>query len=505
MRCPQKPTERGQILVMAALALVVLLGFLGLAVDLGRLYVERQRLRNWCDAAAAAGARDLPGDAAAALQNAFRYFCAPENAGGTPPANPVSGTAYAIPGTQYVVTATTPYNGDATAIRVSATRQVESLFLRLLGVFTTPVSAYAVAINDQQMSGIPLVAYSQNPLPGGRNYSLSINGNNNRFLTSSNTAAGYAGQQFSLIGNNNGPSSGAPDVIEYFGSGSNQIVGKNNVVGVPAQRARNPGDEPWEDPVTLRRFFRRYVEGYGEAPHIPPVASEGSRTISNSSTYNGPRYIVGNLTVNGRATLRGWWYVTGNITVSANSAVLDSTADSDPRSGFYAGGNITVSGNGVRLKGVFHAGGTISLTSNQLVLQEVILYSDTSALPYGVTITGQQTTGTGSIAARSGINVTTNGFDMTESAPGAPGRVVLFAGVYDADNDGGRGRHVLRATGNNTYFSVGMTLYNPYGHVEVISNNSTCSIHADTIAITGNGNVFTPAGGGGNPVSRISE
>ena len=51
--------ERGQAIVILALAMIVLLLFAGLAIDGGNAYVERRRSQNAADAAALAGARQL--------------------------------------------------------------------------------------------------------------------------------------------------------------------------------------------------------------------------------------------------------------------------------------------------------------------------------------------------------------------------------------------------------------------------------------------------------------
>ena len=51
--------ERGQVLVMIALLLVVLLGFAAFAVDIGRQVSERRHVQNAADAAALAACRSL--------------------------------------------------------------------------------------------------------------------------------------------------------------------------------------------------------------------------------------------------------------------------------------------------------------------------------------------------------------------------------------------------------------------------------------------------------------
>ncbi|SEB21229.1 pilus assembly protein TadG-related protein [Paraburkholderia sartisoli] len=53
--------ERGVIAIIVALTLVVLIGFAGLALDLGKLYVAKSELSNAADACALAAARDLTG------------------------------------------------------------------------------------------------------------------------------------------------------------------------------------------------------------------------------------------------------------------------------------------------------------------------------------------------------------------------------------------------------------------------------------------------------------
>jgi hypothetical protein len=64
-------------LIMVAIALVVLLGFVGLAIDVGHLYGERRRMQNAADAGALAGAREICfGDPSQAEARAREYAIA---------------------------------------------------------------------------------------------------------------------------------------------------------------------------------------------------------------------------------------------------------------------------------------------------------------------------------------------------------------------------------------------------------------------------------------------
>ncbi len=53
---PENENEHGQTMIQLALALIVLLGFVALAIDLGSGYLERRRMQNAADAGALAGA-----------------------------------------------------------------------------------------------------------------------------------------------------------------------------------------------------------------------------------------------------------------------------------------------------------------------------------------------------------------------------------------------------------------------------------------------------------------
>ena len=69
-------TQRGQVLVMFVLLLTVLILFVALVIDVGFFIHERQRVQAAADAAALAGAQELPDDANLAQQTALDYVAA---------------------------------------------------------------------------------------------------------------------------------------------------------------------------------------------------------------------------------------------------------------------------------------------------------------------------------------------------------------------------------------------------------------------------------------------
>src|SRR4029077_6826775 len=78
-RMKKKPVsnEKGQVLIFVILAFVILGMFLGLAVDGGRAFLMRERLRSIVDAAALAGAKAMAGtsDPSQVLTDAVAAAC----------------------------------------------------------------------------------------------------------------------------------------------------------------------------------------------------------------------------------------------------------------------------------------------------------------------------------------------------------------------------------------------------------------------------------------------
>jgi len=71
--------ERGAVAIIVALMIVVLVGFIGLALDLGKLYVSKSELQNRADSCALAAARDLTGATPLSVSEAAGYTAAARN------------------------------------------------------------------------------------------------------------------------------------------------------------------------------------------------------------------------------------------------------------------------------------------------------------------------------------------------------------------------------------------------------------------------------------------
>lgn len=147
--------DRGNIAILTALALTVLLGMAGLVIDGARLYAERQHLQTVADAAALAGAQNLPEDPGEARQQAYDY---------------VSGNGADPGGAEVTVT------GDGRRIRVHLTDSVPMGFARVLGFDEVTVTAAAEAEvgGAAAVSGVQPFGIDEQPLRFGERYTLVL-------------------------------------------------------------------------------------------------------------------------------------------------------------------------------------------------------------------------------------------------------------------------------------------------------------------------------------------
>lgn len=125
--------EDGQSLVAFALFFVILMGSAALVVDVGFIEVKKGHMQNVADAAALAGAMDLP-----------NYSIAIINAKKIAEANGVDVDK---------TTVKTPYKGDSTSIEVVCSQTLHYTFAKILGFDKVEVSSRAVAQKVSNWSG----------------------------------------------------------------------------------------------------------------------------------------------------------------------------------------------------------------------------------------------------------------------------------------------------------------------------------------------------------------
>lgn len=139
-----KDKEEGQALIMVVLAIVVLMGIAALVVDVGILYVEKANMQKAADAAALAGAKDLPTNIA--ITTAKNY-----------------GALNGADDTDASLT------NDKSKVEVECIKTVPHYFARILGFTETKISASAVAEKRSiwEGEGLPFINFHNNFLTMG--------------------------------------------------------------------------------------------------------------------------------------------------------------------------------------------------------------------------------------------------------------------------------------------------------------------------------------------------
>ena len=149
-----KKEEHGQALIFFVGVFAILLAVMAFVVDVGSVYVEKAKLQNAVDAAALAGAYDLPTEADA-LGSAGVYF----DTNGYGDVAPI-------------------INVDAKSVTVSATKNVVYTFAQIIGLNNANVTASATATitpADGVIGVIP-VGISQQTFNIGQEYTLKEGG-----------------------------------------------------------------------------------------------------------------------------------------------------------------------------------------------------------------------------------------------------------------------------------------------------------------------------------------
>jgi hypothetical protein len=154
--------QRGQVLVLTALLMAILIGFTGLAIDVSNALVTQRWERSVADAAALAGAQDLQIPGSRALPTVTEYAKAEANAmrilvnqldGTSTPTESscFTSTGCAMPGTAYEVSIQTPSPScvdcqQARAVQVSVRRPGFGVFFaRIFGQTDWNVTSTSVA------------------------------------------------------------------------------------------------------------------------------------------------------------------------------------------------------------------------------------------------------------------------------------------------------------------------------------------------------------------------
>lgn len=150
-----RSNESGQVLLIVALALPMLIGFVGLAVDVGNIEVGRRQAQSAADAAAIAGAQELFGGNGTTVAHTAAQDSATQN-GFRNGVNSVTVTVNTPP-------LAGPNQGNANAVEVIIARTQPTFFMALVGAPTTTIGARAVGA----LSSSPICVQVTGPVGEG--------------------------------------------------------------------------------------------------------------------------------------------------------------------------------------------------------------------------------------------------------------------------------------------------------------------------------------------------
>lgn len=295
---------KGSIAVVAALMLTGLIGFVGLAVDIGNLHVVRTQMQNAVDAAVCAGGLQLTDQSKATIQ--ANLLITNNNftpASGQPTFDPT----------------------NTKKISYSLTKIVSTNFMGLLGYGTVPITVSAEAILQQ--SGVPA---------GPFNYAL--------FSHKALTMSGNEIIKGSVHSNDALTISGNVNIANGVTEGKNvTLSGISNVEAVVAVT---------ENDITISGLAHLDSKSGGVDTNIsmPDYTQQiqdiaatkfyTDKTFSGNLDLTGSIYVDGNVTISGNFSGTGAILATGNITVSGNANITGSNQVC-----LYSEKNITMSGN----------------------------------------------------------------------------------------------------------------------------------------------------------------
>lgn len=304
-------SQRGVVMVMVTIAMAVLIGMSGLALDMGHAYWNKTRLQNALDAAALSGAKTLdqfPGDLVRAELDAKNTFSLTAAGDGNQELNSkVSGSDVNVQFYATLVPLQPPVqagNVDARYVRVSVNNFDKSTwFVHVLpGVSDTlTVGGSAVAgpsptlgvvcnVAPMMICGDPAdttydPAAGDNTLFGyttGQEYALKI---------SDNTASGVGSGNFHLI--NLDGSKGGSDLRDNMAGSHEACLSNAQQVGIDTKTGKNIGpvfqglNTRWGDyngPPALQANYpadeMNTCEGYSYAGYINSYSSGNSCTGS---------------------------------------------------------------------------------------------------------------------------------------------------------------------------------------------------------------------------------
>jgi Flp pilus assembly protein TadG len=290
-----RKNQSGQAIVTAALAMVVLLGASGLAVDMGVLRYKKRIQQTAADSAAVAGADDIRYNAGAGVTGAAKDASATN--GFTDGVNNVTVTVNRGP-------AAGPHLGNTNYVEVLVSAVHPTYFVKIFGVNNSTVTARAVATLIGESGTSPGCLFTLGP--PGTGVGVTTGGNprvhaptcgiedNGNFTTNGQRVDIEAGS-IGVVGSDRNNGGGT---VTCSGSATNCPV-----TGIP----------PTGDPLSF------------VPPPCNPCTGGSPLNVSTTQTISPGTYSSISITGGTVDFLPGTYIITGNFTVNGNTTICNST------------------------------------------------------------------------------------------------------------------------------------------------------------------------------------
>jgi len=409
--------EGGAIAIIMALSLPVVIGFLGLGVEVGLWFHAKRGLQSSADAAAISGAYErLAGGATSVARSAAVQAAATNGYDGS------IGDTMVV----NIPPASGEFTGNSNAVEVIASRELQLLFSSLLSNRSgITINAYAVATLAD--GDDPFCVLS---LDHGAPRAVSIGGTANVTLDCGIASNSSAADAVAIFGNADVLAGNVQTNGQISVSGSGGLVTtdgeKENAprVNDPYAAIPKPADRPCDFNTEVK------VQNNSVKTFTPGVYCGGIRINGGTANFLPGVYILkgGDLTINGGVTTGTdvFFYFTqksgiySKANIAGNSAVtLSADPDGDRVGSDYSGMLFMQDPNATGTLNKFNGGSTMSLTG--------VVYTPSQPLEF----TGGGNTGGCTVLV--GSTVTFNGNSKLQiecenagvTPPKAPGRVVL--------------------------------------------------------------------------------
>ncbi len=326
--------ESGAVMVLVALGMVVLIGMMGVVIDGGRGYLERQKMQNALDAAALAGAQELPNTSTATL-TALEYA----SLNGLNPDNLV---------------VSFPSSG---MIRVECTEDIDMYFLPVFNINQKSVNAFAGAAQDYSPAWASYTLFS-----GSSSDRLQINGNTYYIDGSSHTNDDFKA---------NGSSLTITGICDAVGS----ISVNGSSMSIPHRRA-------YSDYIDLPDYseqVREQAESAGNVYYTDMHYNGNSVNVENPICVDGEVHLNGN-NINGCGAILAEEdiHINGNMINNSSSDAIC----------LYSQEDIHVNGNDITISGILYApNGEIKLNGNNINITGKVIANTISINGNTITIT----------------------------------------------------------------------------------------------------------------------